>query len=208
MTIAVHVRIDISRNGAGEIQGVLPPEGEKDGLQHEYSDDDAVPQEFVRDHGLHEHGEQRERQHLRQRDQEQFLQVLKHFVVVVAVDGLHQHADQHGNGEQNDFDDGDGRELGQPIDGLRQRQCVMDSVEAGVTLAPDQFGGVQGGDDDEEQSRRALHCLQHQVSDRPHVVSAHPSGKVPVIDGKCDEQSDDGPERDFARHCADAQAGQ
>src|SRR5258708_7755209 len=146
MTVAVHVRVNVRRNGAGKVQSVLPSEGEKDGLQHHYSDDVAVTQELVRDHGLHEHGEQRKCQHLRQSNQEELFEVLKHFVVVVAVDGLHQHADQHGDGEQNDFDDGDGGELGQPIDVLRHRQCVVDSVETGVALTPDEFRVVHGRD--------------------------------------------------------------
>ena len=155
MAVAVHVGIGVRRHRAWEIQSVFPSKVEQDGLQDEDPDDDAVTDELVRHHGLHEHGEQRKRQHLREGDDEQLLDVLQHLVVVVADDGLHQHAHQHRDREQNDFDERNGRELRQPVGPLGHRQRIVDAVEVVVALAPDQFRGVQRRDDDRRRAWRS-----------------------------------------------------
>ena len=115
---------------------------------------------------------------------------------------------QHGDSQQNDLDEGDGDELGQPVGALAHRQCVVDAVEVGVALAPDEFGGVERGDDIEEEGRAAFHCLQHEISDRPHVFPANASGEVAVVDAKDDQQADDCPEGNLAKNLRDAQPGE
>ena len=99
MAVAVHVRINVRRHCAGQIQRVFPAEIEQDRLQHDDADDDAMADEFVGHHGLHEQGEHRGAEHLRQGDDVQLLEVLQHLVVVIAQNRLHEHADQHGEGE-------------------------------------------------------------------------------------------------------------
>jgi hypothetical protein len=47
----------VRRSRAHEIERVLPSEVVQDGLQHEDTDHDAVPDEFVGDDGLNEEGE-------------------------------------------------------------------------------------------------------------------------------------------------------
>ena len=54
----------------------------------------------------------------------------------------------------------------------------------------------------------AFHRLHHQVGHRPDIDAAHPAGKVAVVDGEHDQQADDRPEGNLARHGADAQAGE
>ena len=128
--------------------------------------------ELVRDHRLDEHRQQRESQDLRERDDEQLLHVLQHLEVVVSGERLHGDAGQHRQREQQELDDRDRREFGEPVDRLAHRQRIVDAVEMRVALAPDQLTGVEGGDDVEEQRRAALHGLEHEVRDRPDVLSA------------------------------------
>ena len=53
--------------------------------------------------------------HLRESDEVQLLQILEELVVVIARDGLHDDADQHGDGQQDDFHQRDGGEFGKPV---------------------------------------------------------------------------------------------
>ena len=73
----------IRRSRAHEIERVLPSEAVQDGLQHEDTDRDAVPDEFVGDDGLNEEDEYGECHDLRQRDQIQLFEVLDEFVAVI-----------------------------------------------------------------------------------------------------------------------------
>ena len=57
-----------------------------------------------------------------------------------------------GDGEQDEFDEAEGGELREPVSGFAHGQRVVDAVEVGVALAPDEFGGVEGGDDDREET--------------------------------------------------------
>ena len=84
-------------------------------------------------------------------------------------------------------------------------QCVMDAVEMGVAFAPDEFGGIKGGDDIKEEGRAAFDRLEHQIGDRPNVHAAGAPGEVTVVGGEGDEQSNDRPERNLAEDGADAQ---
>ena len=80
-------------------------------------------------------------------------------IVVVAGDGLHDDAAEAGDGEQDEFDKAEGEELGEPVGGFGNGQRVVDAGEVGVALAPDQFGGVEGGDDDRRRAWRRLRRL-------------------------------------------------
>ena len=80
-----------------------------------------------------------------------------------------------------------------------QGQRVVDAVEAGVALAPDEFGGVQRGNDEEEQRGGAFDRLQHQIGHGPDIAAGNAAGEVAVVDRERNQQSDDAPERDLAR---------
>ncbi len=112
MSVPVHVRIGVSGSGAHQVESVLPAEVEEYRLQNEDTDHNAVTDKFVRDHGLDEKRQHGESHDLREGDKVQLLEVLKEFVMIVAGDGLHHDADQHGNGKQNEFNESNGRELG------------------------------------------------------------------------------------------------
>ena len=129
-------------------------------------------------------------------------------IVVVAGDGLHHDAAEAGDGEQDELDKAEGEEFGEPVGGFGNGQRVVDAGEVRVALAPDQLGGVERGDDVEEELRAAFHGLQHEVGDRPDVRSGHVAGVVAVVDGDAGHQDDDAPERDFAQDIRDAQAGE
>ena len=90
--------------------------------------------------------------------------------MVVAGDGLHEDAAEAGDGEQDEFDKAEGEEFGEPVGGLGDGQRIVDAGEVGVALAPDQLGGVERGDDVEEQHGAAFDRLQHEVGDGPDVL--------------------------------------
>ena len=98
----------------------------------------------------------REDEDLREGDEVELLEVLEELVVVVAGDGLHEDAAEHGDGEQDEFDDDEGGELGEPVGGFAHGQRVVNAVEVGVALAPDELGGVERGDDDRGTGSRCL----------------------------------------------------
>jgi hypothetical protein len=97
--------------------------------------------------------------------------------VVVALERLHAHADQHRDREQDQFDERDRRELRQPVGRFGHGQRVVNAVEAVVALAPDEFGGIEPRDDIEEQGRAALDRLQHQIGHGPDVLAIDPTGE-------------------------------
>jgi hypothetical protein len=76
--------------------------------------------------------------------------------VVIALDGLHEDAAEAGNGQNDEFDKAEGGEFREPVGGFADRQGIVDALKVGVALAPDEFGGVKGGDDVEEQDRNAF----------------------------------------------------
>ncbi len=80
-------------------------------MQDEDTDDDSVADEFVADYGLDEEGQKHEGQNLGIDDEEEFLEVLAEFVVVVAEDGLHEDAAGHGDEEEDDFGDSRARRI-------------------------------------------------------------------------------------------------
>ena len=129
----------------------FPSEAVEDGHQDEESDEDRISQKFVRDHGLNEEREKNEGENLREGDDVEFLEVLQEFVVVVAGHRLHDDADESGEGEEDDLDDDDGGEAGKPVGGFAHGQSVVDAVEVSVALAPEKFGRVESGDDEEEE---------------------------------------------------------
>ena len=157
--------------------------------------------ELVGDHGLNEEREQGEREHLRERDHIEFLGVLRELIVVIAGDGLHDDAAQAGDGEQDEFDEAEGEEFREPVGGFGNGQRVVDAGEVGVALAPDEFGGVERGDNVEEERRAAFHGLQHEVGDGPDILAGDAAGVVAVVEGEAGHQDDDAPERDLAARC-------
>ena len=102
--------------------------------------------------------------------------------MVVTGDGLHEDAEEHRDGEEDELDDDEGGEAGEPVGGLAHGQSVVDAVEVGVALAPEQFRGVEGGDDVEEEEGAALDRLQHEVGDWPDVLFGDAAGEVAVVD--------------------------
>ena len=72
-------------------------------MQDEDADHDAVAHKLVRDHGLDEQCQKDEGEDLRESHDVEFLEILQELVMVVSGDGLHEDADQHGNGEQDAF---------------------------------------------------------------------------------------------------------
>ncbi len=105
---------------------------------------------------------------------------------------------EHGDGEQDELDEGDGGELGEPVGGFAHGKRVVNAVEVVVAFAPDELGGVEGGDDVEEEGSAAFDGLEHEVSDGPDVFVAAASREVAVVDGEDDQQADDSPEGDLA----------
>ncbi len=208
MAVAVHIRIGVRGRVAVEVERIFPAETEEDGDDDKDADHDAVSDEFVRDHGLQEEREQGEGQNLREGDQIEFLGILGDLIVVIPGDSLHDHAAHAGDRQQDELHQAEGEQFGKPIDGFGDRQGVVDSGEVGIALAPDQLGGIQSGDDVEEQRRAAFHGLQHQVGDGPDVLSADAAGEVAVIEGQAGHQNHDSPEGHFGEDVGDAQAGQ
>ena len=119
MSVAVHVRVGVRRRRARQVERVFPAEVEQDRLKDEDSDHNSVADEFVRDHGLDKQREKSEGQNLREGDDVELLEILQDFVVVISSNGLHDDADQHGNGQQDDFHQRDGGELGKPVGASR-----------------------------------------------------------------------------------------
>ncbi len=95
-------------------------------------------------------------------------------------------------------------EFAEPIGGFAHGQRVVDAVEMGVALAPDEFSGVKRGDDVEEESGRAFDGLEHEVGDGPDVATGEATGEVAVVDGEGDEESGERPERNFAEDVGEA----
>ncbi len=60
------------------------------------------------------------------------------------------------DGEEDELDEAEGDELGEPVGGFADGQGIVDAGEVGVALAPDEFGGVEGGDDVEEERGAAF----------------------------------------------------
>ena len=80
----------------------------------------------------------------------------------------------------------------------------MNSVETRVALAPNEFGAVETGDDEEEQGRRSLNGLHHQVGHRPDIDAADTARKVAIVDGEHDQQAHDRPKWHFRHDQADS----
>ena len=59
-------------------------------------------------------------EHLREGDEVQLLQILEQLVVVVSGDRLHDDAAEHDDGEQDEFDQDQGEELGEPVESIRE----------------------------------------------------------------------------------------
>src|SRR5580704_5516711 len=156
MAVTVHVAVNVGRRVAVEIESVLPPETEKNRNQHNDADRNAMPDEFVADHGLNEKSEQRKCHDLREGDDEQLLEILQQFEVVIAKAGLDEDAADHRNHQQDYFDKGDRDQLGKPVDALAHRQRIVYAVKVDVALLPDQFGSIKSGHDQQEKSRAAL----------------------------------------------------
>src|ERR1700693_5374247 len=128
--------------------------------------------------------------------------------MVVAGDGLHENANQHSDGEQDQFDDHNGGEAAEPVGGLVHGQSVMDAIKVDVALAPEEFCGIEGGHDVKKQDRAALDGLQHEISDWPNVLFGEVAGKVAVVDAEGDEERHNAPERYVAKNIAPAPAGE
>src|ERR1017187_3726941 len=100
------------------------------------------------------------------------------------------------------------REFGEPVGGLENGQRVMDTGEMRVALAPDELGGVEGSDNEEEEFGAAFDGLQHEVGDRPDILIGDAPGVVAVVESDAGHQDDDAPEGDFADDVGNAQAGE
>ena len=74
------------------------------------------------------------------------------------------------------------------------------------TFAPYEFGGVERGDDEEEECCGAFYGLNHKVGNGPNVAAGDASGKVAVVDGEGDEDADERPERNFAKDVGEAKS--
>ena len=208
MAVAVHVGVGVGGRLADEVEGILPAEVVEDRHEDEDADHDAVAHKLVRDDGLDEEREKDEGEDLREGHDVELLEVLEEFVMVVAGDGLHDNADEHGDGEQDELDEDNGGEAGEPVGGLAHGQSIVDAVEVGVALAPEQFGGIEGRDNEEEEQGAALDGLDHEVGDGPDVLFGDAAGEIAVVDAEGDEEGDDGPERNVAENVAQAQAGE
>ena len=99
-------------------------------------------------------------------------------------------------------------ELGKPVGGFADGQRVVDSGEVRVALAPDQLGGVEGGDDVEEERGAAFDGLQHEVGDGPDVLLRDTPGEVAVVERENGHEDDDAPERNLVQDVGDADAGE
>src|SRR5579863_171531 len=112
MAVAIHVRIRVCGNLADEIERILPAKIVDDGRENENAQQDSVAHKLVRDDRLHEESQKNKRENLREGYQVELLEVLSELVMVVARDGLHHHADEHRESEEDDLDYHHGREAG------------------------------------------------------------------------------------------------
>ncbi len=208
VAVAVHVGVGVGGGIAEEVERVLPAEVVDDGHDDEDTDDDAVADELVGDDGLYEEREENEDEDLREGDDVELFEVLEELVVVVAGDGLHEDAAEGRDGEKDELDEAEGEELGEPVGGFADGQRVVDAVEVGVALAPDEFGGVESGDDVEEERGAAFDGLQHEVGDGPDVLSGDAAGEVAVVDGEAGHEDEDAPEGDLTQDVGDADSGE
>ena len=117
---------------------------------------------------------QRDRQHrhqrvLRQHDQEQGLQVQPRLEREVAFEQLDQHAAQHCHEQHHRLQADQAERLGHQRQPARHRQRVEHLVEARLAFAPDQFAGVEGGDDQHEQLGDAADHFEYLVGHREGV---------------------------------------
>ena len=128
---------------AEQVETIFPAKVVEDRYEDEEADHDAVTHKLIRDDGLDEEREKYECEDLREGNDVELLQILKELVMVIARDGLHQNADEHGDGEEDDLDDDNGGEAGEPVGGLAHGQSVMDSAEVGIALAPEELRGIE-----------------------------------------------------------------
>src|SRR5580704_6502141 len=207
VTVAVHVGVDIGGSLADEVEGVLPAKAVEDGHEDKEPDQDGIADKLVRNHGLNEEGKKGEGDYLREGHDVELFDVLKEFVVVVTEERLHQNADEHSEGEEDDLDDQDGGEAGEPVGGLAHGQRVMDAVEVSIALAPEEFRGIETRDNEEEKQGAALDGLDHQVRDRPDVLLSDAASEITVVNPEGEEQGDEGPEWYVTKDIAQAEAG-
>ena len=90
----------------------------------------------------------------------------------------------------------------------RDGQRVVNAGEVGVAFAPDQFGGVERGDNVEEELGAAFDRLQHEVGDGPDVPVRDAAGEVAVVDGDSGHEDENAPEGNLAQDIGDAEAGE
>ena len=79
----------------------------------------------------------------------------------------------------------------------------MDLLEVRIALPPNQFTGIHGGNNIEQQGRNTLHCLQHQVGHRPDIGPVSVSGKVAVGKASSHHQNSDSPKGNLAKDIAE-----
>jgi len=63
----------------------------------------------------------------------------------------------------------------------------VDTAEVGVALAPEEFCGIKGGDNEEEEQGAALDGLNHEVGDWPDILFRDAAGEVSIVDAEGDE---------------------
>src|SRR5579864_2737518 len=163
---------------------------------------------LVRDYSLHKECEKNKGQDLREGHQIEFLEILEQLVVVIAGDGLHENAHEHGEREENEFDDDDGGEAREPVDGLAHRKSVVNAVEVSVALAPEQFRGVKTSDNQKKEDGAALDGLQHEVGDGPDISFSDAASEIAIVDAEGDQQRYQRPEHHVAQNIAQPQAGE
>src|SRR5579862_4892089 len=205
MTVAVHIAVGVRRDLAGQVEGVFVAVAEEDRNEDEDADHNSVADKFVAHDGLNEKRQEHEGEDLRIGDDEEFLEVLADFVVVVAEDGLHENAAGHSDDEKNDFGDGEREEFAEPVGGFAHGKRVVDAVEMGIAFTPDEFGGVERGDDVEEESGRTFDGLHHEIGDGPGVPTCDATREVAVVDGEGDEERSERPKWNFAKDVGEAE---
>lgn len=208
VAVTVHITVGVGRSVVIEVESVFPPEVIKNRHHHDHADGDGVADELVVDHSLDEKREQSEGHELRKYDDIQFLEILAKFVVVITGNCLHNYAAEHGDREQEQFNEGNCRQLGQPVDALAHGQRVVDAVYVRITLAPDEFSSIEPGDDKKEKSGAPFDGLQHEVGHGPDVNVGDTTCEVAIIDGEYDHESANRPERNLVQDESDAQTGE